>query len=690
MSGTADLLIEIGTEELPPLALKRLSEAFATGIVQGLKNLGLSYGEHRVFATPRRMAVLVCSVSLRQADRDIERKGPAINAAYDAQGKATPAAVGFAQSMGVTVAELQTLKTEKGAWLICRKQEPGQATAHFLPDLVKQVLQQLPIPKRMRWADRKEEFVRPVHWVVLMLAGEVVPCEILGVKAGNKTYGHRFHHAQAITLVQPQDYAEILLQAKVMVDFAQRRQHIKTLVEQEAHTRQGTAVMSDKLLDEVTGLVEWPQVIVGTFEERFLKVPAEALMAAMIGHQRYFPLLDTSGHLMPFFITIVNIESRNPAVIRAGNERVIRPRLADAEFFFKQDRKHPLESHREKLQEMVFHIKLGTLAEKTRRVSLLAQTIATVLGADAALAARAADLSKCDLLSQMVGEFPELQGIMGCYYAQFDGEPATVAESLRDYYLPRFAGDVLPQQPISQALALADRLDSLAGFFGVALQPTGEKDPFGLRRAALGVLRIILEQHLNLDLFALIKQAVAQYGKMVPDAAATGAEVFNFMMERMRVYLQDNGVRADVIDAVLACKPVYPHDVALRVQAISAFRQLPAAESLAAANKRIRNILKKTGETIPVAVDNKYLSQAEEKHLALCLQEINKTFTGLIQSRQYTQAMNLLADLREPVDRFFDSVLVMSDHPQERLNRLALLNGLQNLFLQVADISKLN
>lgn len=684
-----DLLIEIGTEELPPKALAELSSAFEQGIKAGLANTGLVHGEIKSYATPRRLAVWIRNLPQQQPERRHERRGPALNAAYDTYGKPSKAALGFARSCGVEFDELQTQETEKGAWLICVTTEPGNATIDLVPDIVKTALANLPVPKRMRWGDQTDEFVRPVHWLVLLFGGDVIPAHLLGVEAGCVTYGHRFHHPHPITLFEPSSYAERLRsEGFVIADYAERREKIRTQAEAAAQQFHGHANINPELLDEVTALVEWPVAVAGDFERRFLNVPAEALITTMQDNQKYFPVVDPRGRLMPHFIAIANLQSNDPDQIKAGNERVIRPRFSDAEFFWQQDRKQPLADRQEGLKKVIFQQRLGSLHDKCERVAMLARFIAERCGGNLDWADRAARLAKCDLLTLMVQEFPELQGIMGRYYAQHDGEAIEVARALEEQYWPRFAGDELPRMATGQAVALADRLDTLVGIFAIGQAPSGTRDPFALRRAALGVLRILIEGNLDLDLKDLLQHSAFHFSSSVK-AAETVEPVFDFVMERLRGYYLEQDFRPDTFEAVLSCRPVRPLDFDRRIRAVTAFRQLPEAESLAAANKRIRNILKKIDGELPFEVCTDLLNEPAEQQLAGCLVELSSEVVPLMDNRLYDEALKRLAPLRQPVDTFFDEVMVMTDETQLRDNRLALLNELSSLFLRVADFSRL-
>ena len=684
-----DLLIEIGTEELPPKALDRLSVAFQSGVESQITQAGLGFESVQRFATPRRLALLFTQLDTAQADRTIERKGPALKAAFDQEGNATRAAEGFARSCGVALSELEQVDTPKGAWLLFRQNQPGQQTEALVPAMVTQALARLPIPKQMRWGAGDTEFVRPVHWVVMLFGDHVIDCKIMGLTAGRSTRGHRFHHPDPIELDSPASYAGTLLDpGYVIADMDARREKIRAEVERIASEAGGTATIDASLLDEVTALNEWPVAIMGAFDEHFLEVPSEALIKAMQEHQKYFPVVDRSGRLQPCFVTISNIQSQDPAQVRAGNERVIRPRFSDAVFFWEQDLKQPLDALIPRLQGVVFQKALGSLYDKSRRISQLAQRIAEQLDLDPAEVARAAELAKCDLLSNMVGEFPSLQGVMGRHYAQRAGEGGDIAAAIEEQYLPRHAGDRLPQTDCGRAIAIADRLDTLTGIFAIGQRPTGEKDPFGLRRAALGVLRILIETPLPLDLEMLLQAAAAGLADKL-DTRDSANELFDYMMERLNAYYADRGISADLIEAVLSRRPTRPADFDLRVRAVAHFRQLPEAEALAAANKRICNILRKTDETLPAQVDVHLLVERSEKALAERIAKLEPAIEPLLAEGLYSEVLLKLATLREPVDLFFDDVMVMCDDERLRRNRLALLSSLSALFLNVADLSRL-
>jgi glycyl-tRNA synthetase beta chain len=686
---TENLLVELGTEELPPKALKSLGLAFRDGIVRGLAQRELGFGEVSWFASPRRLAVLVEAVQLKAADKEVEVLGPPVDRAKDEAGNWTPAASGFARKQGVEPEQLQSIDTPKGARLGLRSTTPGTRAADCVNDIIHESIQQLPIPKRMRWGDSRVEFVRPVHWVVAMLGSDSDHGDVLGLPTGNTTRGHRFHGSGAIELQRPEDYAAALLAEKVVADFEQRRDMIREQVEAAAAEVDASAVIDPDLLDEVAGLVEWPVALTGSFEERFLQVPAEALVSSMKEHQKYFHLVDDRGALKPNFITVSNIESTDPSQVIAGNERVIRPRLSDAAFFFETDRKTPLAERLPQLDAIVFQQKLGTLGDKTRRLVTLAGELASMVGAPRELAERAALLSKTDLVTEMVLEFADMQGIAGSYYAAHDGESDDVASALAQQYWPRFAGDRLPETPTACALGLADRLDTLVGIFGIGQPPTGSKDPFALRRASLAVLRILVEKDLDLDLRECLDLAVAQYPEGVIADGTTG-EVLAYMIERFRAWFEEEGIPVEVFKAVSARRLSRPLDIQRRVHAVHAFTRLPEAVALAAANKRVSNILGKldSGHRFgEVSAD--LLQEPQEKALADSLQSLNGRCADLLEDDEYTGALSCLAELREPVDAFFDGVMVNVEEPSLRDNRLNMLKDLRDLFLQVADISQL-
>ena len=686
---TESFLVEIGTEELPPKALKRLSEAFASGIEQGLKDAELAYGDVSIYAAPRRLAVHIEGLQTVQADKVIERKGPAKKAGFDAEGNPTKALQGFARGCGATVEELIEIETDKGIWMAYNLEQKGQPAERLLPNIVSQSLAKLPIPKRMRWGDSDIEFVRPVHWVLMLLGEQVVPATILGHQASNTTRGHRFHAPAEFVISHPSQYVEVLrTQGYVLVDFAERSKSVHTQVTEAAQKAGGTAVIDSALLEEVTALNEWPVAVVGDFDERFLTVPSEALVSAMAGHQKYFHMLDEQNQLMAKFITISNIESSNPAAVKFGNERVIRPRLADAKFFWDQDNKQSLEHFLPRLKTVVFQKQLGTLFDKVERLESLTVIIGKPLGVSAEIATRAARLSKCDLLSEMVGEFPDLQGVMGRYYATEQNENIEVAEAIEAQYRPRFSGDDLPSSAVAQALAIADKLDTITGIFGIGQIPTGDKDPFALRRAALGLVRIMIEKQLDVDLYQLIQSSLELH-ESVESTDALMDEIYDFIIGRLRAYYSDQGISSEQFEAVRVCRPAQPIEFAKRIEAVQQFSQMPAAESLSAANKRIANILKKNSETLPDAVNAELFEDEAEKALWSELEALRETVNAHVAQRDYVAAIRSLATIREAVDQFFDDVMVMTDNLPVRQNRLALLNQIYQLFLQVADVSRL-
>lgn len=686
---TDTLLVELGTEELPPKALKSLGLAFRDGITQGLQQRELGFGEVQWFASPRRLAVLIKQVDLQAPDKNIETLGPPLDRARDEAGNWTPAASGFAKKQGVEPEQLQSIDTPKGARLGLRKTVPGVTAEDCLNDIIQGSAQSLPIPKRMRWGASRVEFVRPVHWVVAMLGQNHSHGDILGIATGNTTRGHRFHSHGGITLERPENYEAALAEAKVVADFEQRQQMIRDQIETEASALKATAVIDQDLLDEVTGLVEWPVALTGSFEQRFLEVPAEALISSMKEHQKYFHLVDEQGKLRPNFITIANIESNDPIQVIAGNERVIRPRLADAAFFFETDKKTSLADRVPQLESILFQQKLGTLNDKTQRMVKLAGELAAQLGAPVELAQRAALLSKTDLMTDMVLEFSDMQGIAGSYYALHDGEEADVASALAQQYWPKFAGDRLPQTTTACILGLADRLDTLVGIFGIGQPPTGSKDPFALRRASLSVLRILVEKNLDLDLHQCLQLAAATYPEGVIAEGAT-QQVLDYMIERFRAWYEEENIPAEVFKAVSARNLSHPLDIQRRVHAVHAFSQLPEAAALAAANKRVSNILGKLDSAHQFGdVSTNLLVEAQEKALFEQLGQLTMVCNGHLAEDEYTEALACLAGLRSAIDSFFDGVMVNAEDAALRNNRLNLLKELRDLFLQVADISQL-
>ncbi len=679
-----DFLVELGTEELPPKALNTLADAFLAGIEKGLQSAGLTYSAKQVYGAPRRLAVLITELSTQQPDRSINLDGPPRQAAFDAEGNPTQAALGFAKKCGVDLSEID----QSGPKLRYSQSIAGKPTASLLPTIVEDSLNDLPIPKRMRWGARKEEFVRPTQWLVMLFGDQVIDCTILAQTAGRESRGHRFHHPESVRITSPASYLSDLRNAYVLADFNERRQLITKRVDELATQHEGTAIVPPSLLDEVTSLVEWPVPLVCSFEERFLEVPQEALITTMQDNQKYFCLLDADGKLLPRFITVANIESKDPQQIVLGNEKVVRPRLTDAEFFFKQDKKQKLETFNQRLQNVVFQAQLGSVFDKAERVSKLAAFIAPRIGGDAQRAARAGLLSKCDLATEMVGEFPEMQGIAGYYYAKADGETNDVALALNEQYMPRGAGAELPTTLTGSAVAIADKLDTLVGIFGIGMLPTGSKDPYALRRAALGILRILIEKQLDLDLIETVKFAVGQFGAKVK-AAGLSDQVLEFIFDRLRARYEDEGVEVAVYLSVRALQPGSALDFDQRVQAVQAFRKLPEAAALAAVNKRVSNLLSKAEGNIAQTVEPKYFDNANEFSLYSAIKQADQDVQPMAEARQYSETLARLAALREPVDAFFEAVMVNAEDANVRANRYALLARLRGLFLGVADISLL-
>ena len=683
-----ELLFEIGTEELPPKSLARLASSLADAIRQGLQDEDLEHGECSWYATPRRLAVTVGDLADAQADKEVVKRGPAIASAYDQAGAPTRAAEGFARSCGVQVADLDVKETDKGSWLSYSYLAKGARSEELLPGIIERALAALPISRRMRWGDGDIEFVRPVHWAVLLFGEDVIHATVLGTETGRDTRGHRFHHPQAIELSEAGEYPEKLLaEGQVIADFNARKEQIRRVVTEAAQSCAGKALIDDGLLDEVTALVEWPVVITGSFDDEFLELPREALIATMQSHQKYFPVTHPdTGDLTADFISVANIDSASPDAIKRGNQRVIRPRLSDAAFFWERDRSLPLESFATKLDKVIFEQKLGTLADKAARIENLGRYMAGQLEFEASLVERAARLAKCDLLSDMVGEFPELQGVMGRHYALECDEHPEVARALEEQYMPRHAGADLPETGTGRVLALADKLDTLTGIFAIGKGPTGDKDPYGLRRAGLGCLRIMIECALPLDLEACLAYSAGTFPDSVNTAKVT-SEVFDFMLDRLRRYYLDNGVSSAVFDAVHACRPAQPHDFNLRVLAVGEFLRLPEADSLVTANKRISNILKQAQYTTASAIDEALLLEETEQGLYKQMHASGAVEHGA--SGDYITRLTALAGLRDYVDAFFDEVMVLCEDVALRNNRLALLHELRQLFLTTADISRL-
>ena len=685
---TQNFLVEIGTEELPPKALKTLATSFADNVEAELNQAGLTFDKIEWFAAPRRLAVKVLNLATQQPSKEIEKRGPAVSAAFDAEGKPTKAAEGWARGCGITVEQAERIATDKGEWLVHRAKIEGQPTKNLLNDIVANALAKLPIPKPMRWADKTVQFIRPVHTVTMLLGDELIEGEILGVVSARTIRGHRFLGEKEFEIQHADQYPQLLREkGSVVADFNERKAEILAKSQAKATALGGVADIEESLLEEVTSLVEYPNVLAAKFEERFLAVPAEALVYTMKGDQKYFPIYDKDGKLLPHFIFVSNINPEDPTAIIEGNEKVVRPRLTDAEFFFKTDLKQKLVDRLPRLETVLFQQQLGTLKDKTDRIEQLAGEIAKQIGADEAKAKRAGLLSKCDLMTNMVFEFTDTQGVMGMHYARHDGEDEEVAVALNEQYMPRFAGDELPKSLVASAVALADKFDTLTGIFGIGQAPKGSADPFALRRAALGALRIIVEKNLPLDLEDLVKKSAALFGDKLTNKNVV-ADVVDFMLGRFRAWYQDEGIAVDVIQAVLARRPTRPADFDARVRAVSHFRTLDSAEALAAANKRVSNILAKADAAIG-EINLTACVEPAEKALAEAVLALHTEVQPLIAKGDYTAVLDKLANLRTPVDNFFDNVMVNAEDPALRQNRLAILNTLQDLFLQVADISVL-
>ena len=685
---TQNFLVEIGTEELPPKALKTLATSFADNVEAELNQAGLSFDKIEWFAAPRRLAVKVLNLATQQPSKEIEKRGPAVSAAFDAEGKPTKAAEGWARGCGITVDQAERIATDKGEWLVHRAKIEGQPTKNLLNSIVANALAKLPIPKPMRWADKTVQFIRPVHTVTMLLGNELIEGEILGVASARTIRGHRFLGEKEFEIQHADQYPQLLREkGSVVADFNERKAEILAKSQAKATALGGVADIEESLLEEVTSLVEYPNVLAAKFEERFLAVPAEALVYTMKGDQKYFPIYDKEGKLLPHFIFVSNINPEDPTAIIEGNEKVVRPRLTDAEFFFKTDLKQKLVDRLPRLETVLFQQQLGTLKDKTNRIEQLAGEIAKQIGADEAKAKRAGLLSKCDLMTNMVFEFTDTQGVMGMHYARNDGEDEEVAVALNEQYMPRFAGDELPKSLVASAVALADKFDTLTGIFGIGQAPKGSADPFALRRAALGALRIIVEKNLPLDLEDLVKKSAALFGDKLTNQNVV-ADVVDFMLGRFRAWYQDEGIAVDVIQAVLARRPTRPADFDARVRAVSHFRTLDSAEALAAANKRVSNILAKADAAIG-EINLTACVEPAEKALAEAVLTLRTEVQPLIAKGDYTAVLDKLANLRAPVDSFFDNVMVNAEDPVLRQNRLAILNTLQGLFLQVADISVL-
>ena len=685
---TENCLVELGTEELPPKALKSLGEAFATQFEAALTQADLSFDSVSWFAAPRRLAVYVSGLAEGQADKVVEKRGPAVSAAFDADGNPTKAAQGWARGNGIDVADAERLVTDKGEWLLHKAHVPGQSVAELLEGLINQAVSKLPIPKPMRWGNYNTQFIRPVHTLCVLYGSEVVNLSVLGLTSGRVVQGHRFHGEGRFELDHADNYASALEQQYVLADFEARKDKVRQQLEDAAQSLSLKPDYNEDLLEEIASLVEWPVVLQAGFDEAFLAVPKEALIYTMKDDQKYVPLLDSDGALSNTFLFVTNIESRDASQVISGNEKVIRPRLADAEFFFNSDKKTTLESRLESLETVLFQKQLGTLKEKSERISALSAFIASQIDANESQAARAGLLAKTDLMSNMVMEFPDVQGVMGKYYALNDDEDAPVAEALYEQYMPRFAGDALPSSGVSASVALADKLDTLVGIFGIGQLPKGDKDPFALRRAAIGVLRIVTELSLPLDLETLVSKAIDVYGDKLTNAE-TQAQVVDFVLGRFTALLQDQAIAIDVIQAVAARRPTKPADYLARVHAVDKFRALEEAEALAAANKRVANILAKQNVEVTdtVNIDESLLAEEAEKALYVELKAAQKEVDIAVPSQDYTRILTALATLRNVIDNFFDNVMVMADDEAVKNNRLALLSLLRQLFLTTADIS---
>jgi glycyl-tRNA synthetase beta chain len=692
MNSADDFLVEIGTEELPPKALRSLMTAFGEALEAAVDAARLEHAAVHSYASPRRLTVLIEKLAHGQSDRAVSQKGPPVSVAFDDDGNATPAASAFAKKCGVDIADLGRTKTDKGEWLSCDIVEAGKTSVELLPPLIERALAALPIPRRMRWGDGDAEFVRPVHWVVLLHGSNVLDASIMGIAAGNQSRGHRFHCDKPVVIKSPADYlASLEKSGHVIADFERRREIILSGINAEAKSVGGSVVDAEALLDEVSALVEWPVPIAGSFDEKYLELPHEVVISTLTSHQRYFAVADKNGDLLPNFITVANLDSKDPDQVRDGNERVIRPRLADAAFFWDSDRRTGLAARQEALREVVYQRGLGSLGDKSERTAKLAGSIAAALDVDGESVQRAAELAKCDLLTGVVGEFPELQGTMGRYYAEADGESAAVATAIGDHYRPRFAGDTLPGSIDGQILAVADKLDSLAGIFSIGKKPSGNRDPFGLRRSALGIVRVLIECDLDIDLKALIEEAVTAQPEGKIEAGELSEALYTYITDRLRRYFldRDTDLATETFDAVLARSPPSLVDFERRLGAVQAFIKLDAAASLAAANKRIANILRQAGDEDIGAVKEKLLSDDAERALWTSLGETTDTVRPLLAARDYTSTLTALAELRAPIDLFFDDVMVMADDEATRNNRLALLAELRALFLDIADISRL-
>lgn len=688
MTNKNHLLIEIGTEELPPKSLKLLSDAFTNGIIEGFKNANLSFEKFTTHATPRRLALQVINLDEKQADKTLEKRGPALKSAFDSDGNPSKAALGFAKSCGTTTDQLTQVATDKGTWLYYTTSQPGQSIHTLIETIITNSINTLPIPKKMRWHDFDYEFVRPVHWLVVLYGHTIIDIEVLGIKSGKTSYGHRFHSNKPIEINEPLQYESLLQQANVLSSISKRQANIKDQINELARQVDGQAIIDDDLLSEVTSLVEWPVGIIGNFDHEFLKLPKEVLISSMQKHQKYFPVMNTQQQLLPHFITISNIDSLDNDVVKQGNERVIRPRLSDAAFFWQQDLKLTLEDRTESLKKVLFQNKIGTLYNKSINVSNIAKYIAEQLNENPDNAIRASLLSKTDLMTEIVGEFPDLQGIMGQYYAIHDGEPTEVSQALNEQYMPRFSGDQLPATITGNILSLADKLDTLSSIFSIGLKPTGDKDPYGLRRSSLGILRILIEKEINIDLKQLLLVSAKPYTQHCPLEENVNI-LFEYIKDRMIHYFTELDFKIDIIQSVISCSLYNPLDIHYRLKAVKSFINTSQASSLTAANKRIKNILKKINRDKIPQINPLLFDNEIEKLLYNNINSNKKSIEEYIQNNEYSKALSILADLNNPINNFFDNVMVMDENKLIRNNRLSLLNLLTDQFLKIADISKL-
>lgn len=682
-----DFLIELGVEELPSRSLLTMQEKFSETLQSEIQKNGLNYEKMKFYISPRRIAALIIGLDVIQKNRKTEKIGPSINVAYDTNGKPTPAALGFAKSCGISIQELQLKDTPKGQCLYHCEELPGKPSFELLPQIVASTINNIHITKPMRWGSHKVSFIRPIRWVTMLLGDKIIPAQIMDLSSGDVTYGHRFHCPKTLKIKHATDYEDTLKSSGfVIANYQERKKLIREQLKQISQDN-ANVIIDENLLDEVTGLVEWPLAMRGSFDARFLKLPSEVLISSMKTHQRYFPMVNQKGEIQPYFVTVSNIQSKNPEEVIIGNERVLRARLSDAEFFFHTDSKHGMENHFEQLKQVIFQTKLGTMYDKATRIAELSKFIAGLLGQDPEQAFRAGLLCKADLTTEMVGEFPELQGIMGYYYALKDHENNEVAKAIKHHYQPRFAGDALPETKLGSIISLADKLDTLLGIFSINLIPTGEKDPYALRRAALGVLRIIIENEFSLDLKDLLTHLAKLY-KQNPITSDTIQLTLDFILERLRTWYLDQGISPEIFSSVYARFPTNPVDFDARIKAVQHFLQLPDAQALSAANKRVSNILKQAATALPHSNINYSLLELEaEQNLVDLLEEKSKVVEHLCSLRRYQEALTTLSTLRKAIDKFFDEVMVMVEDPHKRINRLILLNNLRNLFLQIADIS---